>query len=250
MATRNLTDSRVWGLIFITVPDISRNNNIACYPAGLLLLCLVFFMVFPVYAMDKIDKKQSITTFLAQLFPEKADMPILIIDVSKQKLSVWKKDQMVQTYIISTAINGIGSTVGSYQTPSGIHYIRRKIGKDLPVGTILKGRESTGVIAQIELESIATGKDHVTSRILWLSGLEKGINLGGDVDSYRRYIYIHGTHEEGLLGQPASKGCIRMSNADVVSLFDHVPGDSLVYISGDLTKDNYSLRFKDQAAPI
>ena len=235
-------------MIFITVPDNNTWNT--SFSNWLLAMCVILCLVLPVSAMDEIAKKEPITSFLAQRFPEKVNMPILLIDVNKQELTVWKNDQMVKVYTISTAAKGTGSIAGSYKTPLGIHYIRRKIGRDLPVGAILKARESTGEIADIEHQPIVTGKDHVTSRILWLSGLEKGVNLGGDVDSYSRYIYIHGTHEEGLLGQPASKGCIRMSNTDVISLFEQIPRESLVYISGDLTKENYSLRFKDQTAPI
>ncbi len=203
----------------------------------LCFLYVIFCFGLPVFAMGDIEKIEPITAVLEQRFPEKTDKPILLVDVSKQELVVWENGNRVKTYPISTASKGTGNIAGSYKTPLGIHYIRSKIGKDLPAGTILKARANTGVIAQIEHDPVVTGVDHVTSRILWLSGLEQGINQGGNVDSYSRYIYIHGTHEEGLLGQPASKGCIRMSNTDIISLFDHVPGDSLVYISVDLTKE-------------
>ena len=106
----------------------------------------------------------------------------------------------------------------------------KKIGKNLPFGAILKGREWTGALANIIKEPIDTEFDVVTSRILWLSGLEEGLNLGPGVDSKSRYIYIHGTAEEGLIGRPASDGCVRMYNNDVISLFEKVDTDTEVWI--------------------
>ncbi len=123
-----------------------------------------------------------------------------------------------------------GSQVNSFKTPLGRHKISEKIGEGLPEGAILKGRRWTGAIANIIKEPIDTEFDVVTSRILWLTGLEEGKNLGSGVDSKSRYIYIHGTAEEGLIGKPASDGCVRMYNSDVISLFNSVNIDTEVWI--------------------
>ena len=108
--------------------------------------------------------------------------------------------------------------------------MREKIGDAANYAEIFQARKRTHTIATIESEKTATGRDHITSRILWLGGLEDGINKGTGVDSYARYIYIHGTHEEGLIGQPASEGCIRMKNRNVIDLFECLQVSSLVVI--------------------
>lgn len=157
---------------------------------------------------------------------------LIVVDVSMQKLSLYEGLKELHSYSISTSAYGTGSQAGSMKTPLGLHRVKRKIGARAATGTIFKGRVDTGRIARIHLEPEHTGDDFVTSRILWLDGMEPGENSGGDVDSYRRYIYIHGTHEEGLIGQPASHGCIRMRNADVIELFDLVPEKTPVWIRG------------------
>lgn len=149
--------------------------------------------------------------------------PSLLISPSTQTLSVYKGDSLVKTYVISTAKNGLGCEAGSGKTPTGRHRVKAKFGEDKPPGAIFKARAFTGEIAQIYTDETDVEEDPVTTRILWLEGLEEGKNKGPGVDSYYRYIYIHGTPEEGLLGQPASKGCIRMSNKDVIELFEMVP---------------------------
>ena len=141
-----------------------------------------------------------------------------------------KKGLIQEKYSVSTSAYGTGSEVNSFKTPLGKHVIGEKIGKDIPLGAILKGRKWTGAIANIIKEPIDTQFDVVTSRILWLNGLEKGLNLGLGVDSKSRYIYIHGTIEEGLIGKPASNGCIRMYNSDVINLFNKVNTNTQVWI--------------------
>ena len=125
---------------------------------------------------------------------------------------------------------GEGSIENSFKTPLGSHEIKEKIGDNVLVNTIFVARNNTGKVANIIKSPINTESDHVTSRILWLNGLESGINNGPGIDSYSRYIYIHGTHEEGLIGQKASHGCIRMFNNDVVYLYDIVEKGTKVYI--------------------
>lgn len=158
--------------------------------------------------------------------------PLIVVDVVSQTLMLYEDLTVVESYPISTSKFGIGSESGSFRTPLGMHSIKRKIGDQAPPATIFKGRVNTGRQAVIQREPVPTSDDWVTSRILWLNGLEPGRNAGGNVDSFRRYIYIHGTHEEGLIGEPASHGCIRMRNDDVIKLYDRVSVDTLVWIRG------------------
>ena len=146
-----------------------------------------------------------------------------------------EQGQPVGGWVISTAANGTGSEKGSDKTPLGLHKISEKIGDGAPLGAIFKARQNTGKQVEILTAPGADSKDdYVTSRIMWLEGLEPGVNKGGDVDSKERYIYIHGTGEEGKLGTPASHGCIRMKNADVINLFNRVDENTLVYITQNL----------------
>jgi hypothetical protein len=136
-------------------------------------------------------------------------------------------------YSISTAKKGIGNISGSYQTPIGQHSICEKLGDGVPLYTIFKFRENTGTICnQINIESTT---DLILTRILRLKGEEPGINAGiatdgTCVDSYQRYIYIHGTNREDLLKNPASYGCIRMANADIAELFTNIQVGAVVDI--------------------
>jgi hypothetical protein len=120
--------------------------------------------------------------------------------------------------------------MNSFQTPLGEHIVAEKIGEDLPLGAVLKGRKWTKEIVVPIKDVIDIPEDVITSRILWLDGVEQGINKGGDVDSKERFIYIHGTAEEGLIGKPASLGCIRMKNKDVIKLFNRVKENTKVLI--------------------
>lgn len=143
--------------------------------------------------------------------------------ISEQKLILKDSENIIGTYRISSSKYGEGFLEGSNQTPLGKHVIKKKIGSEVPFGGRLRWRAFYGEIFPIydKIEKYVK-KDVVQSRILWLDGLEEGVNRGGNVDSFKRYIYIHGTPEEWLLGQKASKGCIRMSNKDVIELYSHV----------------------------
>lgn len=173
---------------------------------------------------------------LRQLQQLSADYPdyqsdvIAVVDIGAQKLFYYRHGKLHGEYPVSTAKLGAGNRQGSNQTPPGLHYVRRKIGAGAVSGAIFKGRVNNGKVARIEPLPRHTGDDFVTTRILWLSGLEPGVNSGPGIDSFKRYIYIHGTHEEGLIGQPASHGCVRMRNKDVIELFDKMPEKSLVLI--------------------
>ncbi len=167
---------------------------------------------------------------LARRYPEYRNDVIAIINITAQRLDYYHNGKLLAAYPVSTAKRGVGNKEGSYQTPLGMHYVRDKIGANSPSGMIFKGRIETGEIAKIESRPEPTGRELVTTRIIRLSGLEPGINSGSGIDSYDRYIYIHGTHEEGLIGQPVSHGCVRMLNQDVVKLFNQLPQKGLVFI--------------------
>lgn len=147
---------------------------------------------------------------------------IIYVSVSEQKLYYYKDGSLVKTYPISTSKYGIGSKANSLQTPLGLHYIREKSGSGTPLGGILINGKYNGSIAAIEKDAKSIGSDDVTTRVLWLMGCEHGNNRGKGKDSYDRKIYIHGTPEEGLIGKPASHGCIRMKNSDVIELYNKV----------------------------
>jgi len=181
------------------------------------------------------DSPADIVAALQSEFPEKNAATLVLVDIQSQQLHLLVDQTIQRSFPISSSRYGLGSKSGSNKTPLGAHYVKRKYGEDAASLTIFKGRQNTGELAKVETRPRATGDDFVTTRILWLSGLEEGINSGPGVDSYKRYIYIHGTHEEGLIGQPASHGCIRMLNNDVIELFDLVPKETLVYITEDLT---------------
>lgn len=144
------------------------------------------------------------------------------IDVSQQRLYVINNDKIEISYPISSSEYGEGSIENSFKTPLGRHVIREKIGQGADINTIFTSRIDTTRQAEVIEKPIKSNDDFVTSRIMWLDGEEPGLNKGGKVDSYRRYIYIHGTHEEGLIGAKASHGCIRMFNSDVIELYDLV----------------------------
>jgi hypothetical protein len=154
----------------------------------------------------------------------------LSISIRKQKLVHLLLDRRARTYVpageylVSTSRFGPGQAEGSNRTPLGLHRIAEKIGGGWPPGTVFKNRRVAGFV----WDGFPAAK--ITTRILWLEGLEAGVNLGGGVDSHRRYIYIHGTGDEPSLGRPASCGCIHLASDDLVPLFDRVPSGTLVWI--------------------
>lgn len=151
-----------------------------------------------------------------------AQSKVIKISISEQKLYLIENGNVVKSYPVSTSKYGIGSREGSNQTPLGRHRIVEKIGDKAPWGTIFKERKNTGKTINDPGAIGPNDKDLVTTRIMWLEGLEPGVNKGEGIDSYKRFIYIHGTLEENLIGTPASHGCIRMKNTDVIELFDSV----------------------------
>jgi L,D-transpeptidase YbiS len=142
--------------------------------------------------------------------------------------------EALRVYRVSTATKGAGERSGSHCTPRGRHIVRAKIGAGAPLNAVFVGRRLTGEIWTPELSARYPDRDWILTRILWLSGCEVGFNRLGEVDTMRRYIYIHGTPDTMEMGKPGSIGCIRMRNGDLVELFDLVPAGTPVEISAAL----------------
>ena len=167
-------------------------------------------------------KKKKILTLLLFSVISYAESTHIEVDISEQRLYLIKNNLIKASYPISTSKYGEGSIENSFKTPLGKHSIKEMIGAEAEINTIFTSRINTKRYATIINQFEDTDNDYVTSRIIWLDGEEEGFNKGGNVDSFRRYIYIHGTHEEGLIGTKASHGCIRMFNYDVIELFNLV----------------------------
>ena len=180
--------------------------------------------------INKMNKNSTIVELESIDSSYKSLENLIYVDISSQTLSYIVKGTVSKKYNISSSYYGTGSEANSLKTPLGKHEIYKKIGNELPINAILKGRVWSGAIADIIEGHIDTDYDHVTSRILWLDGLEEGKNKGNGVDSRNRYIYINGTAEEGLIGKPASDGCIRMYNNEVIELFELVSEKTQVWI--------------------
>lgn len=147
----------------------------------------------------------------------------LHISIADQQLYGFAEGRLVLRLPVSTALNGAGEQNGSNCTPRGLHQVRAKIGDGLPLGAVLRGRRWTQEIWSAELGAQFPGRDWILTRILWLSGCEPGVNRLGPVDTFRRYIYLHGTPDCEPMGVPLSHGCIRLRNRDVLELFPRVP---------------------------
>lgn len=181
--------------------------------------------------MPKQTKKYNkALTYIKEIVPKNTVGKAIVVDLSSQLLCLFEDDSQTAVYPISSSKFGIGNKKNSNKTPLGVHAVQNMIGKDAPLGTIFRARGNTKKIAKIYTEPVDVKQDLVTTRIIWLKGLEPDINSGEGIDSYKRYIYIHGTPEEGLIGQPASHGCIRMKNADVIELFAQIKKKTPVII--------------------
>ncbi|OIO73945.1 MAG: L,D-transpeptidase [Zetaproteobacteria bacterium CG1_02_53_45] len=144
---------------------------------------------------------------------------MIVVSVSGQMLYHRRKTGVWHAYPVSTAAKGTGNREGSFQTPLGKHRIANKIGEGQPLLTAFRGREPFCIY---DPATDDPKRDWILTRILWLTGSETGKNRRGKVDTHARYIYIHGTHEEDKIGTPASHGCIRMKNEDMLELFENV----------------------------
>jgi lipoprotein-anchoring transpeptidase ErfK/SrfK len=154
----------------------------------------------------------------------------VVIGLGEQRLHLLDDGRVVRSYAVSTSVRGAGERYGSFCTPRGEHVIRAKIGAGQPPGAVFVGRRPTGEICTPEAHRSAPARDWILSRILWLCGLERGRNRFGDVDTMRRFIYIHGCPDWSPMGVRGSRGCIRMRNDDVMELFDAVPVGTRVSI--------------------
>jgi hypothetical protein len=171
----------------------------------------------------KIPEACLTTCWRLQVTPTKY---LLTVNISQQTVSLFENGAFVKKYPCSTSRFGIGESVDSNCTPLGLHRIAEKIGDGEPAGTIFKSREVVGNVSELGVKA-----GGITTRIMWLEGLEPGFNQGGDVDTHDRYIYIHGTGDQESIGRPASHGCIHLADADLIPLFDRLPSGTLVWIS-------------------
>lgn len=152
------------------------------------------------------------------------------IDLDRQRLSLFEGDALLAQWPVSTALNGPGECVNSGCTPRGEHRVRIKIGGGQPINAVFVGRRPTGEVYTPQLAAQYPGRDWILSRILWLTGSESGVNRGGDRDTLRRFIYIHGCPDNEPIGVPHSHGCVRMRNADVIDLFERIDAGIRVVI--------------------
>ena len=185
------------------------------------ILILIFYNT----AFCQEDIIRKVTNYISTDYSE-----LLFVSIDNQKMYHLKDGAIVKKYIISSSEYGTGSEAGSNKTPLGLHKVKEKHGDNIPINGKMTGRVFYGDMATIYTDKTKSITDNVTSRIFWLEGLEKGKNKGEGIDSYKRYIYIHGTSEEGRLGTPASHGCIRMRNKDVIDLYKIIEVDTLVLI--------------------
>lgn len=172
---------------------------------------------------------EMLLEYMAVRYPGRSlEGHILYISVQRQRLFHVVDGLMRNDFTIATARAGLGTQVDSYRTPPGLHRVAEKFGDGLPIGSVLKDRLPTGEI--VDLDEPGPDNDVITSRVLWLEGLEDGENRGGERDSHDRFIYIHGTGNEASLGCPSSMGCIRMANRDVIAIYGEVPLGALVVV--------------------
>ncbi|MFZ1688775.1 MAG: L,D-transpeptidase [Flavobacteriales bacterium] len=191
----------------------------------------IFLVALPLFSLSQVrPRQQGLADLLLEYFDARYPMYVpspdmLYVSVQRQRMYHVHDGRMQREYIISTSVKGLGSVDGSQCTPEGLHRIAEKIGQGVPAGGLLQDRAFAGRFADA-----TRNEDQITARILWLEGMEHGHNIGEGKDSYARAIYIHGTPFEDELGQPASHGCIRMADGDIIPLFDRVPVGTLVII--------------------
>jgi hypothetical protein len=163
---------------------------------------------------------EKLTQLLGAVEEQQLEVPgqLVVVDAARQRLSAYLLLELASQYPVSTSRHGLGEAADSFQTPRGLHTIADRIGKDVAAGTPFESRKPATIL--LEDWSNDGDADAILTRILRLRGLTTGLNCGPGLDSYERMIYIHGTNQEHLLGHPASHGCIRMANHDVVELFD------------------------------
>jgi hypothetical protein len=154
---------------------------------------------------------------------------LLVVRIGTATLQFYRSNELVRSYAISTSRRSPSNQKNSMGTPRGLHEIAERIGAGQPPGMVFDSRAPTGRHFS-ELADEKADANLITSRILWLRGLEPGVNLGGDVDTYGRYVYIHGTNREDRIGEPMSAGCILMRNLDIIELYEEVRAGDWVWI--------------------
>jgi len=175
---------------------------------------------------------------------------VLLVSIGSSTLQFFRNGQLVKSYLVSTSRRPPSNLKGSLGTPRGLHEIVERIGGGQPIGMVFKGRAPTGqhfselppseqglaeghATRNGELVSTPGSGNLITSRILWLGGLEDGVNRGGDCDTRSRYVYIHGTNHESRIGEAFSAGCILMRNLDIIELYEEVRrGDQVLIVDG------------------
>jgi hypothetical protein len=156
---------------------------------------------------------------------------VIVVRLEASTLQLRRNGAIVRSYVISSSKRPSSNDANSLGTPRGLHAIAERIGGGQPSGVVFRSRVPTGRHYSEIPPDEAGSANLVTSRILWLRGLEPGVNSGGDVDTYRRYVYIHGTQREDRIGQALSAGCVLMRNSDIIELYDEVREGDLVWIS-------------------
>jgi lipoprotein-anchoring transpeptidase ErfK/SrfK len=156
---------------------------------------------------------------------------LITVDITTQHLRLEQGGEVVMDVVVSTAKNGAGEVNGSECTPRGLHRIRAKIGGGCEANTVFVGRRPTGEIFSEALRQGYPQRDWILTRILWLCGMESGHNRGGNVDTMRRYVYIHGCPDSDVMGIPGSHGCVKMRNQDIITLFDLITVGTQVLIT-------------------
>jgi lipoprotein-anchoring transpeptidase ErfK/SrfK len=162
---------------------------------------------------------------------------VFTVSVAAQRMLLFEKARTVSNgarfpeyvfrrrFVVSTSRYGIGQVLHSHQTPLGLHRIARKVGGGQPIGTVFRNRRPVGFTWQ------GRANGGIVHRIFWLEGLEPGLNRGGQVDTFQRYIYIHGFGDETTIGRPQSSGCIHLRASDLIPLYERIPEGSLVWIA-------------------
>lgn len=156
---------------------------------------------------------------------------LITVNIATQRLQLVQQGAVVMEVAIATAKNGPGEVSGSECTPRGLHRIRAKIGAGCAANTVFVARRPTGEVFSEALRAEQPQRDWILTRILWLCGMERGRNRGGNVDTMRRYVYIHGCPDSDAMGIPSSHGCVKMRNRDIMALFDRVEIGTRVQIN-------------------
>ena len=173
---------------------------------------------------------EMIIDYLKTKYPDEVFSNFIYVGINRQRLYLFNDSKLTDLFEVSTAEKGAGNNYSSNQTPFGLHYIKRKIGDNAPLGTLFVNKINTGKRVPINKTIQNISKDEITSRILVLSGKEEGINKGNNKDTFSRGIYIHGTSDEASIGNPKSHGCVRMRNKDIIEIYSLIDEGLLVVL--------------------